>query len=541
MHPVHPSLRFGLTALPLLLCSCAGPENKASFKLTVRPVLPPSQADLFDSIDTLLVRTAVGAEVVEEHEIDVVRGTSPAIEGLSALPEGVTVELEGYDGDDLVARGISEPLDVGRREKVSVDIYFSALGETATFNSLEVPSLGAAVASDGVGNFYVFGGTDLDWFGEPMDAIQRWSLLPPDDGLAPVTVASFPVYNGEWVSGLGARTRCTATLLAEGDHDDLGKILVTGGWEGFDSSDSVVPQAFLFDPAAAPDGAIEVIDDMNRERAAHIAVALGSGDVVLFGGFSWTTGAGAVNPATRVEVYRAADRSFVLGSTVLERGRIAGAAARLGDDALYCGGVEFAGNFYAAYGDCVQANRDAQASVLAGPTQLGSAGLLLPSMARLGSSAVLLSGGAVVDGQVNIAQSSAASRDAYIYDLESNPPAWRKATSMFVARAGHVSTALPDGRVLVAGGAGSVHSYGLIGDDLLACAEIYDPGSDSWAELKPGCGASTTIGSLPEGLFQPSTALDPYYGALIWGGLARNARGDLEAQPTYALFTPFPD
>jgi hypothetical protein len=538
MHPAHPRPHVGLAALCLLIAGCTEVIGKpVRFVITVHPILPPSQADLFDDIDTLLVRTIEAGETLEEFTIEVARGTSPAIDGLSILPEGVAIELEGYAGSDLIARGISGPLTVGRREQVDVDIYVSALGETATFDDLPAPSAGAAVVSDGAGTFYVFGGTDQDIEGDSVDAIQRWSLIPPNEGFDPVTVAGFPIVDTEWVSGLVGRAQATATLLAEGDHADLGKILVTGGWEGYGASDTVTKQAFLFDPSAEPDLAIELLDDLNLEHADHEAVALGSGDVVIFGGYAWVDGVNQISGALRVEVYHPSERSFTKGDTLLDRPYIDGAAARLGDDAFYCGGIRWSSSTYGAFDDCLRVDRNAQTSVVSGPSQLRGAGLLLPSMARLGSSAVLLTGGAEIDGLVSDSTSVPASDAAYIYDGVS--AAWQQATPMHVARAGHVSAALPDGRVLVAGGAATIRTAGLLGEDLLACAEIYDPDDDTWTELDPGCSSTDSVGSLPQGLFVPSVGVDPYYGVLVWGGHADEGTA-FAAQPTYALFTPFP-
>src|SRR3972149_6607327 len=59
--------------------------------------------------------------------------------------------------------------------------------------------------------------------------------------------------------------------------------------------------------------------------------------------------------------------------------------------------------------------------------------------------------------------------------VEQRPPAWTATGNMDGVRSGHTATLLPDGKVLVTGG-----SIGSFSGELLASAELYDPGSGSW-------------------------------------------------------------
>jgi N-acetylneuraminic acid mutarotase len=77
----------------------------------------------------------------------------------------------------------------------------------------------------------------------------------------------------------------------------------------------------------------------------------------------------------------------------------------------------------------------------------------------------------VVGGTGSIDALSSAER----YDPDRG--SWAATGSMVAARLGHTATLLPDGAVLVAGGAGSGSFVG----NMMASAELYDPSSGSWA------------------------------------------------------------
>ena len=76
------------------------------------------------------------------------------------------------------------------------------------------------------------------------------------------------------------------------------------------------------------------------------------------------------------------------------------------------------------------------------------------------------------DGRVLVAGGASAQ----LYDPQSG--AWSATQDMAAARAGHAAVLLPDGKVLVTGGIGSEEPG--VGAPVLASAELYDPGTGRW-------------------------------------------------------------
>jgi N-acetylneuraminic acid mutarotase len=84
---------------------------------------------------------------------------------------------------------------------------------------------------------------------------------------------------------------------------------------------------------------------------------------------------------------------------------------------------------------------------------------------------VLVVGGSPADGYHVGSRSSAE-----LYNPKTNR--WTAAASMRTPRSFHTATLLADGRVLVVGG---VEASGDLSGQVLASAELYDPGADAWA------------------------------------------------------------
>ncbi len=130
------------------------------------------------------------------------------------------------------------------------------------------------------------------------------------------------------------------------------------------------------------------------------------------------------------------------------------------------------------------------------------AGRFLPAgtlaTARYGHTATLLKDGRVlvVGGRGTDAAHELSSCELW----EPKAKRFRPAAPLHTGRAGHIATLLPDGRVLVAGG--TTHEGGESNRYLaLASAELYDPVKDKWSDAAPMAQARNwhAAALLPEG------------------------------------------
>ncbi|MFD3993471.1 Kelch repeat-containing protein [Streptomyces sp. NPDC058583] len=100
--------------------------------------------------------------------------------------------------------------------------------------------------------------------------------------------------------------------------------------------------------------------------------------------------------------------------------------------------------------------------------------------ARCGHSATLLPDGRVLVAGGAARRSAGSERSLYSAELfDPQTPGWTKAGDMTDARAFHPAAALPDGRVLVAGGWVATRRDWR-GGSALAYGECYDPATDTW-------------------------------------------------------------
>ena len=129
--------------------------------------------------------------------------------------------------------------------------------------------------------------------------------------------------------------------------------------------------------------------------------------------------------------------------------------------------------------------------------------------ARDGHTATLLPNGKVL--VAGGAGSSGSLASAELYDPASGT--WTATGSLATARDGHTATLLPNGKVLVAGGADSSGS--------LASAELYDPASGTW----------TATGSLATARYHHTATLLPNGKVLVAGGYGNS--GSLASAELY--------
>lgn len=254
-----------------------------------------------------------------------------------------------------------------------------------------------------------------------------------------------------WV-GVGAmgtpRFDHTATLLADG------RVLVVGGKHD-DEAGAALASAELYDPATRTWSPADALDLGRRD---HTATLLNDGTVLVVGGQS----PAGITPKT--EIYDPAADLWSPGPDTTG-GRSGHTATRLGNGkVLIAGGIGGGGR--------VSPVSSAQLYDPAGAGSWSSAGAMSDS--RRGHTATALAGGDVLVAGGNDSMFDGSTLDtADRYDQETN--AWAPVTAMNGDRSGHVAALLPDGDVLVAGGAGAAEN----GDD----ADRYDPAGDEWTEV----------------------------------------------------------
>jgi hypothetical protein len=239
-----------------------------------------------------------------------------------------------------------------------------------------------------------------------------------------------------------------ATLLTDG------QVLVTGGRDGPLSSGE------LYDPSS---GAFTTLaSSMTAARAFHTSTLLGDGRVLVAGGnFVSDTLANA-------DLFDPSTKRFTASASVMSVAYKQNATATLLEDGkvLIAGGDNMDTAFASA--ELYDPSTDTftlLAAEMTTPRRLHTA-TLLPS------GKVLLAGGA---NTANLNPSILASADLY------DPSArafTATASPMSEGRTGHTATLLPNGKVLLAGGAGA--------SGYLASAELYDPASKTFLPSPSG-------------------------------------------------------
>ncbi len=222
-----------------------------------------------------------------------------------------------------------------------------------------------------------------------------------------------------------------------------GKVLIAGGF-----NNHYLKTAEIFAPETQSFTATE---DMLVIRTGATAVLLQGGTVLVAGGYN----GGYLNLA---ETYNPGSGTFTATSGNMLTARQKPAAASLGNSqVLITGG--FNGNFLSS------AELYNPASRIFSP----AAGSMKD--ARDGHTATLLANGKVlITGGCNNVESGRVVCDRYLASAEiydPTPQTFAETGSMATARRDHTATALPDGRVLIAGGTN--------GTTPLASAELYDP------------------------------------------------------------------
>jgi hypothetical protein len=237
-----------------------------------------------------------------------------------------------------------------------------------------------------------------------------------------------------------ARAHPSATLLRDGT------VLIAGGWFGTGPLDT----AELYDP---PSGIFKPVGSMHFPRSDHTATLLSDGRVLLTGGLGLGTLASA-------EIYDPATRTFSLtGSLVM--GRTDHTATLLRDGrVLVAGGSN---DSCSVYHDCASAELYDPATGRFVSTGSMAHARTAHTATLLADGRVLIAGGKHYLGEVGQAE---------LYDPTTgrfSPAGSMTGSGRFL----HIAAVLPDGRIVMIGGTASSSSAG--GLPGLASAEIYYP------------------------------------------------------------------
>jgi N-acetylneuraminic acid mutarotase len=243
---------------------------------------------------------------------------------------------------------------------------------------------------------------------------------------------------------IGVRANHTATLLPNGT------VLVAGG----DGGGRSLASAELYDSGTE---SWTATGNLIAARYGHTATLLTDGRVLVAGGNGLVGGSGG--PLASAELYDPATGSWVATLSMGTPRQGHTATLLPNGTVLVAGGAGADGQSLASAElyDPVSRSWTATGN-LDDPRQFHTA-TLLPD------GTVLVAGGVFVGADYH----SLASAELY----EPSTGSWTATGSMHTARSSHATTPLPNGTVLVAGGAGA-------DGQTLASAELYDPVSRSW-------------------------------------------------------------
>ena len=323
------------------------------------------------------------------------------------------------------------------------------LGPTATLPSATAPSTSATPAS---GAFSPTGTMAAARSGQTATLLRDGRVLIAGGANSEGALASAELYDpatGTFTSTgsmTAGRWGHTATLLPDG------RVLIAGG----SGSTDRLASAELYDPKS---GTFSHTGSMTTPRLGHTATLLSDGRVLIAGGEP----AVALVPSAQAsaELYDPATGTF--GSTgSMTAARRDHTATLLPDGrVLIAGGADERGIYGNSLSSAELYDPKAGTFSITGSMTMG----------RFGHTANLLP-----DGRVLVAGGTAGAADvpwsqasAEVYDPATGT--FGPTGSMTAARRDHTATLLPDGRVLIAGGADS---------GTLASAELYDPATGSF-------------------------------------------------------------
>jgi Galactose oxidase, central domain len=244
---------------------------------------------------------------------------------------------------------------------------------------------------------------------------------------------------------ISARQGHTATLLPDG------KVLIAGGADPDPNNYAVLSTAELYDPDT---GTFTRTGDMNQGRTGHSANLLASGKVLITGGFA------SVSTLADAELYDPAVGTFVVTGGYAIGGTVCDYCPP--DTLLSDGRVLFA---------------EVQPAQLYDPVS-GTFSVTGASIYDAHTTATLLKNDKVLltGGETDFGRSALSE----LYDPSTET--FSSTSDMTSRRVWHSATLLPDGMVLIAGGeTDSCTGNSCVFAGTLASAELYDPATGAFA------------------------------------------------------------
>ncbi len=252
----------------------------------------------------------------------------------------------------------------------------------------------------------------------------------------------------------------TATRLVDG------KVLVAGGSR---ASMDFLAEVERFDPAAGQTGPVA---PLHTPRHQHTATLLTDGRVLVVGGYypeqGWLSDAEVYDPTADVWTVTPMENGHGVShtATLLQDGRVLVVGGAIGDDVL-----------------------SDRADLFDPATGAWTAAAALGSVRASHTAQLLADGRVLVAGGFGYGDAAPTDGDALLYDPRAD--AWTATGPMVAPRIFSASVLLPDGRVLVAGGATTPVATTLritasatapVEETpiVTASTEIYDPAANTW-------------------------------------------------------------
>ena len=208
-----------------LLTGCGG---GADYTLSLTPVVAVPQTPFEGADDLELVLIGEDGEETRVSLGTPSSGETPSIGDLPALHD-TRIAVEGWFGDEMVMRGLTEPLNAVHG-KVSTDVFVAETENAAWFSDFPDGMYHPMLATLGGGRFWLGGGmANKALSGLPekgQSATYELTLAPPEDGLGFVETGTLPTYVDADDTNQEERAYAGFTPLTVAGSDE-GRILVT--------------------------------------------------------------------------------------------------------------------------------------------------------------------------------------------------------------------------------------------------------------------------------------------------------------------------